>query len=1007
MDLTHHWAAGREWVYCQRVRQGLVKVHPSLLFVSVLVEDLNEWQRHQMSPIIWEKIADGKHPATCVDLDPDKYDIIYQAYEDAGLLTIPSNHSFRQLILSIELMGGIPTPYAGKDPGYIYPPVLRLFAVPKDRDSPDEFRGFSPSDDEDDPEGDNQHGDRGRERSDEDGESPDERPSPPKRQRADKSAEPSSPDTPQRVRVDKTEIPTIDRLLMDFSVRLNKRIGGHEDRYHSLYAEIAGLPRNRVDMQNPDHKYKPPYSRVSLNPHQLYFTGWVLGNPNRIVHYLADRPGMGKTYETLELAVRVTLIKSNAIAIQDERDGNVPDDAEPLHMHAASGPGDPELREDLRDMDQCYANTLEQYGFKCQCETESALNRRSIPSYFSRGYILVIAPPNLTTQWEQQINDFLLDPKPNLPHNNQPFKVINAALSDRKNAYIKELLLGDQHDVDTGTIVIVGSTNGLGGVVNAFKEQGDNPDLLDRQPSIILWDESQKIQSDNQTLKLIEGLITRSRAPVHVIPICGTPATRSLDDFGVIERIAKHPSMGEWYGPDEYAEFTRNLDDTMTKLKARLKAIEDSEWASTAKDMGTNAIPKVRLAGVESDLDEYDAACWAYTSALPLLQRDETSDYFDYALPAYSGAAPEVMRFNVKMNQAQRRVAKGWKRRVINRWRDAIKGSGEGSDDFEKYALGTAAQAGVLNDRASEATQLATFAPGLARGMPDPYLQARSYKFTAEVVKDIFSHRRTAQREAAEGTENHGRIEQLFTQTPGIGRIHPKIDAICNIIDEMLVDNEKYSGQPDDQDAVKKKALIIVPHAYQGYLLLCYLFKKYPDHDFSFLGSFTNQEARDRLLEPFMQSPTKVGPDDDNGPIALISTPNFIGEGLNLIRCNYCISTSPLDTRGKESQLFARIRRYGQVFTTHCYILLDEGSPPEFVLFQSSRRRQLDTVPEDEHGYGFEFLFGEPAEWGTRLQAPVIMVSSSPEQQEEEEAGGEDDESDDEQEGDGGDAGGA
>ncbi|KAH8756753.1 hypothetical protein F5883DRAFT_352119, partial [Diaporthe sp. PMI_573] len=68
-------------------------------------------------------------------------------------------------------------------------------------------------------------------------------------------------------------------------------------------------------------------------------------------------------------------------------------------------------------------------------------------------------------------------------------------------------------------------------------------------------------------------------------------------------------------------------------------------------------------------------------------------------------------------------------------------------------------------------------------------------------------------------------------------------------------------------------------------------------------------------------------------PIALIGTYKYIAEGLNLTRCNYVISTSPMASRKFELQLFSRVVRRGQFCKTHINVLVDFGDPTDVVMF--------------------------------------------------------------------------
>lgn len=362
MDQTHHGAAGPEWEYCRRLAESVVKARLDQLYISVYSQDEVVPKAFDVLDIVKKgPEAAAQSPVLQYDFEKLKfqltrprelapYGLWFEAYAGAGSVEIPDAQSFRRLLLAITYLGGIPVPYAGDDPSMTYPPLLRFLAKPIGSPERRPLSEANPS-----------PAHRSNRLSDPDDRTPPpppppRPPTPPRRRQRLPQPQPqphggpsqqdASHQTPQRdnppqeapntvapqlqVRLEEPEFE--ERVEQEMSEGLNRRRSGHDEHFHNLYAQIAGIETNRRDMRKPEHAYQPPYSRISLDPHQTYPTGWVLGDSKRIFHYLADMPGLGKTYEAVELMVRVTMILSNAIAIENERKNLSSSEDPPLHI---------------------------------------------------------------------------------------------------------------------------------------------------------------------------------------------------------------------------------------------------------------------------------------------------------------------------------------------------------------------------------------------------------------------------------------------------------------------------------------------------------------------------------------------------------------------------------------------------------------------------------------------------------------------------------------------------
>ncbi|KAI7785276.1 hypothetical protein LA080_007560 [Diaporthe eres] len=533
---------------------------------------------------------------------------------------------------------------------------------------------------------------------------------------------------------------------------------------------------------------------------------------------------------------------------------------------------------------------------------------------------------------------------------------------------IKEFLLPKaQNDTGLGNIFVVANTNCLTDTTRALWK-GEVRQLY-YQPSIIVWDEIHESKSlDVNAMEVIKGLMTLAQKPVHVVAMSGTPISDGPGDFKLAEDLALHGKMGTWYGEKTLAEYKENLELHKKGFIDLAMEVRNDENLNLAKDGHQLAENDKREA--HNLLRRYDEACHRYTDALPLLQRGSESDYLGYPLPAYSTAynrKPKIRRFNTPMGNVQMQVANNYKEYLRLRWQGITRSWRREPEDtrgpkpkFADHMFILDGSVGAAQNTFHIDTSLIGFAPGMATEVLKRRDSANTKKFRSDEVQEIFSSAVTPQRDAVRSSEYWDMVPDAFCQRPGSGELQPKIARICEIIDEMLRDKERHTSLPKNAEPLRKKAVICVPHAWQGFILITFLFKKYGRHNFTFVGAGMSAVLRSKLMAPFSRKTNKVCIEDsqEDDPIALISTVNFIGTGLNLIRCNYCIATSPLRSRAEESQLFARINRNGQTCSTHNYLLLDDGNPVDVVTFHRMQTRTALTVPLDDRKEGYNFILG-------------------------------------------------
>lgn len=959
MDQEQERPGPPEWDYCAKdTGKEFQKVNFNHLYVKVQRGDAEATEVTEVLQYLEDN--PGRYPQnsamrfsfdslkTLIGQDKDRFELCFQAWESLGDVAIPNAVSFRRLLVAIDHLG-LPVQKKADRP-QDYPLVLRFIAKPKDALQGDVIQ--EPPQISEPP------------RLVVSGPPEEDKTNEPQRSPSsiDNSflPEPEGTEEEEAEEVENEEELTIEDRIEQFDLNsgFSNQEDVHEERFHDLYAAIAGINRNKRDPSNPNDAYRPPYATIDLPPHQTYPTGWVLGDSSRILHYLADKPGLGKTYEAVELMVRITMILSNGIAIENERAQFDSLRQRPLHMHEEEHPR-------FGRNTSCRAGTTAKYGFVCQCDPNSPLRRIDFED-FSEGFMLVLVPLHVVSQWFDEIKEFIRS-STRLPHNQKPFEIVNTHDDERgPGEGLKSFIYGNREHRGLGSICIAPVTTAVTSSLNALRERPRRE--LRQQPSIIVWDEVQTVRSkDHQSVQLVHKLIREAELPVHVLALSGSPMMNGPSDFSIVESIAVHTSMKPWFTAEVYDGYTARLQQARTRLDEYAKNVAKSVVGRGKRgDLGDEEKTEA-----QNLLRSYDQRSREYASVLPLIQRKQLGNYLGNRIPQTQPKyeETEIIRCDLRMNDGQKALANQYKEYLRLRYHHRVRvwsSKPEGTRGprpkikeilFELDPRGASATAHSSKIDVS----LCGFAPGLTARVRNR--AADSQQFRSDEANMIFRNTNTAanQKQAARSSVWYDRSTSAFEQQlTGTSQkvLHPKIETICRIIDEMLADRELHTNRARRLGVLTKKMVICVPHAWQGLILYMYLSNRYQDRTFTFIGAKNTAAERVKLGEPFGRKTSVMNPADSrtSDPIALISTYNFIGTGLNLTRCNYVIATSPLASMTHQEQLFARVIRKGQYCTAHTYVLLDNGNPVDVTTFHRMQMRTALTVPEDELGSGLDFL---------------------------------------------------
>lgn len=946
--------------------------------------------------------------------------LFFEAYDGAGWLPIPDERSFRRLLIAV-LNIGLPLPRKAQGDSVQPPPVLRFFARPskgKERaedataEGGDASGASSGGDDDSGRADSTAFGDIAAASLGSGGQSTPR----PTRQRQSKetkgfgaseesilvSTSPRASRRPSRkplagsaTGADKTVIeiideePTVeDRARANVANALVDVANQHSEAVHNLYAKIAGRDQHHRDPGDPNHDYRPPYSKISLHTYQTYPTGWLLHNGDRIFHYLADQPGLGKTFESAEMMIRLMLVLSNNVAIEEERARLVANTATtaPVHMHPASASGGRWPRNTA-----CQANILLTYGFVCQCDPKSLLHSLLQQRRFSPGYMLILCAPVLIPQWQNELNRFLQQ-NVRLPHNRQPIEIVAMRDMPSRTRAFQEFIFGRRAHCGLGAICIAAPTATVKAAVSELSSTGHWGGPLPRriptqQPSLIFWDEMHATRtSDTLPYQLIDRLLRHAASPVHVIGLSGTPITFGPEDFGPVRSIAEHTRLASWHGQACHTEVKQRLAASMDAMTTAARAVTRSDNIAMLRQQ--KSISASERGEADRLLTQYDLARFAWSRHLPLLQRQGGSDYLGYqiAVPCPDFEI-EIQACDSVMTETQKKVANGYRaflqvqyRRRVLAWSRRPEDSRGPRPKLREVLF----ELGHGDDRAFQSreyvdTSLIGFLPGLADRIlkRDPHTK----EFRSDEIIEMLN--KGAGRPQRHIFTRH-RLAKLLPEafrTPE-GDL-PKLQVLRTILDTMMADRSPHTRPRGKQHTIlPKKALIYVPHPWHGFALTTYLFEAYPDHNFSYIHASMKAGLKRQLLAPFQRRTDREDDldSDPDDPIALIGGLSVIGRGLNLTRCNYAIALSPPASPADMEQFFARINRKGQACAVHCYCLYDSGNPVDVTCYQRLRNRTALSLPAGAGMAGIDFLLdGEKELEAEELGAMKASVAAEAE----------------------------
>lgn len=561
-----------------------------------------------------------------------------------------------------------------------------------------------------------------------------------------------------------------------------------------------------------------------------------------------------------------------------------------------------------------------------------------------------------------------IHPEARLPHSGERFEVIDVREKGGNNIgqYLKECIYIDRDDGGLGRIIVASPTT----MVMPSKKEIEASDKADptEQPCMIVWDEIQDTKSpENQPAQLVKLLIEKAAKPVNP------------KDFALVESIALADKLNAWWPQEKRA---KNHADLRDRLKQARESLDDLTKEVLGSVPISNCQKEIFLSDHERNqatdlLRRFDDAGREYSKALPLLQRKSGDKYFGFPVPLVQPEPEkaEIKPFDSPLNDTQKSIAARFKSMLNGRLAAKSKQWSkrperrEGAEFTFKGQLFQLEQDNKISsanptfDASRIDLSLAAFTPGLATEILGR--TADSSEFRTEEANNFFQNTTVAtQREAIMQSKYWDRALDAFSKDiPATGQVvtYKKFTDICGIINAMLEDSDRHRNRSADLRPLRKKAVICVPYPWHGYILIAALFQKFPQYNFTYIGSKETAKDQNELLEPFRRETGEyhAAEDDPDDPIALISTYSVIAEGFNLTRCNYAIATSPLSSVAYEIQLFSRINRRGQHCKTHTYVLLDRGDPTDVVTFHRMRRRTGLTVPDEEVGSGLRFLIEE------------------------------------------------
>ncbi|KAK7710319.1 hypothetical protein SLS64_005904 [Diaporthe eres] len=169
-------------------------------------------------------------------------------------------------------------------------------------------------------------------------------------------------------------------------------------------------------------------------------------------------------------------------------------------------------------------------------------------------------------------------------------------------------------------------------------------------------------------------------------------------------------------------------------------------------------------------------------------------------------------------------------------------------------------------------------------------------------------------------------LEEIVHDSPKLDFIQDEIRRMCEQDNDKRAPSSEARTSIHEENLFLKKMVIVTPTLGTAIFLYLILLKRLPalnpvlfhtrgrsEHREAAINSFTSLTARKNAKHSFI----------------LITPFSAGGTGLNLQSANYQILVSPLNSRDRETQCFARTNRTGQRLPLHHSVLITQDNPAD------------------------------------------------------------------------------
>ncbi|KAI1322073.1 hypothetical protein F5Y16DRAFT_55548 [Xylariaceae sp. FL0255] len=667
----------------------------------------------------------------------------------------------------------------------------------------------------------------------------------------------------------------------------------------------------KVSTENSSHWYYFKDTSLALKPYQLYAVYWILTQPKRNVlgAFLADDPGLGKSYIVFGIIATRSALLTNSFHVQNNPDS-----------HTAPG---------------CECPRPYAHGIRCSCEGDIS---RSLLCVVLEGPQVIICPPSILREWITKLNETLRSDDSTAGFqlgiiaaaDGVPREQQNMLLSRSNISHLLAEVTGKvkwkQHKGDH-----VPDHNGL-----SVKGRPGQSKTIILATSSYAYPGIHQLFLRSERHRKVECLVSNVAISFFAADECHqyhgslVKPTRPLRIAEKLARCSGHSVPSFWLGVSGTP-----IESGPRDIKATVKHIRGMQQNS-----------HIGLSGCNLDIDGFQAAYNAVSNKTPeelrndskglwesfcttrdlfmgqlMIARSSEGSFQGSSLAAFS--LPQVREIECPFPTAYKhllsvdeakfgQLVADTLRRLRGYWESNGRvGSQPDLASARKQCLKTQSAATLLRKM-----RITASFPGLLGAIADE-LSIES----SEV--DQYHLKTNGQcKESLQHSPYYQHINEIVAHSP-------KIPVLERGLQSLLGDHDEHPGR----GSLPKNMIVFAEVPTTTYLLYCWLQANWSDRiDPLFIHRNMKMSERAHVLEHMRSW-------NNEKPVVLVSTPALIGVGIGLQRANHVVLFDVPMMARTDQQAIARVARTGQLLPVHVTSCVAVNCEVEVTIRERKKKR--------------------------------------------------------------------